>query len=183
MDQWLSSPTVSSLALLVRIAIGGMLTVAGLVKLRGGYERFRGVLEGYAVLPGWAVSLVGHLVPWMELLIGASLLLGVLWPYAAIAASGLLTAFTVALAINVIRGRSDLACGCFGGIRSRPLTWRTVVGRGVMASGSLLVAYAPASWSTEKLEYVLVFALAWAGAWALLRALFALSAEGQGVGR
>jgi hypothetical protein len=181
-DQWLTLLLPSSVTLLIRSGIGGMLVLAGAIKIRGGHERFRDVLEGYAILPGWAVSLISPFVPWIEMVVGLGMLLGVLWPYPAVAASGLLTTFALALAINVIRGRSDLTCGCFGGIRSRPLTWRTVAVRTALAFACVAVAFAPTSWSTERFGYVVVFGLAWLGAWALLRAL-SLSAEGQGVGR
>jgi hypothetical protein len=177
MDQWLSSPAASGLTLLARIGIGSILTVSGLFKIRAGHLRFRNVVAAYALLPSWAISPVSRVVPGLEIAIGASMLLGLLWPHPAMAASSLLAVFALALAINILRGRRDLACGCFGKESLRPLSWRTVAGRVLLVSASLLAVYAPTSWTVEAFAYALVFGLAWAGAWILLQALSVMTPE------
>jgi len=48
----------------------------------------------------------------VEVLVGASLLLGVLARGGSLVASGLLAAFVMALVFNLARGL-DIACGCF----------------------------------------------------------------------
>lgn len=76
--------------------------------------------------PRWAVPIV----PYLELAVGALMLVGVGWPIVPLVAIGLLVAFSALLVINLRRGRRP-ACACFGRWSSKPITWRDV-GRNVL---------------------------------------------------
>jgi uncharacterized membrane protein YphA (DoxX/SURF4 family) len=181
-DQWLSSPAGSGLALLARIGIGSLLTASGLVKIWGGHQRFRNIVEAYELLPRWAIAPAALLIPWLEIAIGLGVLIGTLWPLPVVAAAVLLAAFAVALAINVRRGHTNLDCGCFADPHSRTLSWRSVVGRVALASVSLVVAYAPPDWAQDGLVYAFFFTLGLAGVWILLRALSVMTQEWREAG-
>lgn len=84
--------------------------------------------------PRWAIPFV----PFLELALGAALVLG-WWPrVTAIAGIFVLVAFTVLISANLVRGNRP-ACACFGVRSARPLSW-LFVARNVVFAGLLLVA-------------------------------------------
>jgi uncharacterized membrane protein YphA (DoxX/SURF4 family) len=73
---------------------------------------FAKAMVGYALFPGWSIPLLALALPWLELLCGLALCLG-LWARAAASwLAALLLAFGVALGINLAR-HHPVDCGCF----------------------------------------------------------------------
>src|SRR5438445_228092 len=90
--------------LLARLALGSTWVVAGIAKLAQRGSRGDSVAE-FGLLPRRLADAVGRALPWAELALGLLLLAG-LWTSAAAAASAaLLVAFTLAISINLARGR------------------------------------------------------------------------------
>lgn len=101
---------------------------AGAMKLRDG-ARFEGALAAYRLLPPAAVVPIALALPWVELLIAAALVVGASRAWAApLSAAGLLL-YATAIAINLVRGREAIDCGC-GGTPQRLHPWR--VGRNLL---------------------------------------------------
>ncbi len=77
---------------------------------------FLGILDAYQILPGRMLGVLANLIPAIEVLLGISWLLSGLLslPIEAVSvlSAMLLTAYTMAIAINLIRGRSYIDCGC-----------------------------------------------------------------------
>ena len=93
--------------------VGGVWVAAGLLKLGDPTESVRAV-RAYDLLPSGLVSLVGHGLPTLEIVVGLCLLLGLLTRPAAVASAVLLVAFVVGISAAWARGLS-IECGCFGG--------------------------------------------------------------------
>jgi hypothetical protein len=106
-------------------------------------EPFVGVVRNYRLLPTAAVRPFAYLVPPIELVLAAALLLRPAASSAPLAAALLLTLFAAAMAINVRRGRSDIDCGCFAGVLRQKLSWALVARNLVLAAGLLAIALAP----------------------------------------
>lgn len=70
------------------------------------------IIWGYQLLPNGPINLIAIFMPWMELLIGLTLITGYKRQAGAFWATGMLTGFIIALGINAMRGL-DVACGCF----------------------------------------------------------------------
>jgi uncharacterized membrane protein YphA (DoxX/SURF4 family) len=70
------------------------------------------IIWGYRLLPPGPINPMAIYMPWLELLVGLAMLTGFKRRAAAMLTTGLLTMFTVALAINAVRG-INVACGCF----------------------------------------------------------------------
>ncbi|MDD5564195.1 MAG: hypothetical protein PHQ91_10825 [Thermoanaerobaculaceae bacterium] len=70
------------------------------------------IIWGYRILPPGPINLMAIYMPWLELLVAIGLLTGYKRRAAALLASGLLTMFITALAVNALRG-VNVACGCF----------------------------------------------------------------------
>ena len=108
----------------VRIATALIFFTAAVGKMRR-WNTFEGVVANYRLLPEPLNRLVAWLLPPAELLL--ALALGVGAPYAEVVASGLLCVFAAAMAINLMRGRTYIDCGCFDASLRQPLRWSLVV--------------------------------------------------------
>ncbi|KVZ30528.1 methylamine utilization protein MauE [Burkholderia multivorans] len=83
---------------------------------------FRDALAGYRLLPDALVAPAALAIPLAEALGAAALLFRDTRTAAAIGLIALLLAFAAALAANILRGRTDIDCGCtgFAGVRAVP---------------------------------------------------------------
>jgi putative oxidoreductase len=75
-------------------------------------EDFAKMVYGYNLFPEVLINLIAIVLPFVELISGLSLLLGIYPRSAALIINGLLLAFIFILAINIIRGH-EFDCGCF----------------------------------------------------------------------
>lgn len=114
---WLTHPTT---ALVLRIVLGCVFIYASLEKIKHP-DLFAEAIYNYQLLPDMAVNLVAISLPWLELLSGSLLVLG-LWKEGSILIlSGLMLVFIGALGINLARGL-DVHCGCFITQSTDPIT-------------------------------------------------------------
>lgn len=102
-SQWLS--------LLLRLVLGAVFLYAGVVKSQDP-AGFAHAIYNYRILPGWAINPLAILLPWVEMVTGAALVVGLWVPGASLLASGLLGLFALALCMNLARGL-EIDCGCF----------------------------------------------------------------------
>lgn len=77
-------------------------------------------------------------LPFVELAVAVGLLLSVTRRGAAFAAAGLLTAFTGAIAANLLRGRRP-ACNCFGQSTAKPIGSASLLRNGVLIAAAFVV--------------------------------------------
>lgn len=96
----------------IRVLLGTMFASTGSEKLFH-RRRFRRVVVDYQLLPRWAVPAFALVLPPLEVLLGATLVLGWAGYVSAIAAVTLLMLFASAVAANSIR-RRNIECGCGG---------------------------------------------------------------------
>lgn len=101
------------MGLLARVVAGGVWIAAGAVKLPDPAQSVDAV-GAYQLLPGSLVQPVGQLLPVIEIVVGATLVLGLLTRGSAIVSALLFTAFIIGIASVWARGIS-IDCGCFGG--------------------------------------------------------------------
>lgn len=73
---------------------------------------FAEAVHNYQLLPEAAINLTAIVLPWLELVLGALLILGIWLPGAVLLANVLLVCFFSALLFNIARGL-DVHCGCF----------------------------------------------------------------------
>lgn len=73
---------------------------------------FAKIVYGYDLFPHVFINLIAIIIPFLELIAGLALIIGVYPRSAAIVINGLLLAFMAALTINLIRGH-EFDCGCF----------------------------------------------------------------------
>ena len=94
------------LGVLARVVVGVVWVVAGWLKLPDPAENVRAV-RAYHVLPEAVVPTIGHLLPIIEIVVGACLLLGLLTRLTAVFSAALLVAFLVGISWAWARGLRD----------------------------------------------------------------------------
>jgi hypothetical protein len=126
------SPAFSEVQIAVKTLIALVYLTAALGKMRH-WAVFHGVVANYRLLPDVLVAPFAYVLPPFEALLGATLLLGLLSPWAEVAAAALLLLFAAAMGINLKRGRRNIDCGCFQSALKQTLRWILVVRNGVLA--------------------------------------------------
>jgi uncharacterized membrane protein YphA (DoxX/SURF4 family) len=99
---------------IARVIVGAVLVYAGAVKAAGPSEEFALVIGSYDVLPRDMVQSMAVFLPWIELVIGWALILGVQLRAAAAAAGLLFGGFLAALIMVQLKGIELPNCGCLG---------------------------------------------------------------------
>ena len=97
--------------LLSRLFLGGIFVYASYDKIIHPVP-FAEIVYNYQILPDALVNLVSLFLPWLELLVGLSLILGVWLPGSVLMCNVLLLFFFGTLVFNLARGL-DIDCGCF----------------------------------------------------------------------
>ena len=111
---------------LTSIAVAAVLAHGGQHKLRA-RPVFAATLRDYQLLPDALVTPVSMLIPVLELLAAAALLLPQFRLQGAALAGSLLLLYTLAMGINIARGRRYIDCGCAGPAQRQPIsTWLIV---------------------------------------------------------
>ena len=96
---------------LLRVALGAVFVVASLDKIENP-EAFATAIANYRLLPYKSINGIAIVLPWLEVITGVLLVLGV-WARASTAIVwGLLLAFSIAISQALARGL-DISCGCF----------------------------------------------------------------------
>ena len=99
--------------LVARLVTGVVWIVAGAIKLPDPASSVQAV-RAYQLLPSAIVPTVGQLLPIVEIVVGLTLVLGLLTRGAAVVSSVLYFAFVVGIVSVWARGIT-INCGCFGG--------------------------------------------------------------------
>lgn len=116
---------------IIALAVAAVLLVSGTAKLLPNAHFARVLSTTYAFSDGHA-RFLGLLVPAAELLIGASLILGVPTPLLAWLLAGTFLAATTAAVIRAWYQGAAGDCGCFGALRKEPLSGRTLGRSGLL---------------------------------------------------
>jgi hypothetical protein len=128
--------------LFARWAIAGIFLRSGISKSLA-LSEFRSAVANYKLLPAGLVTPVAFCLPFAEIAAAVLLAAGVLPVLVSAALALLLTAFSVAIGVNLMRGRV-FDCGCAGSAAApRLISWRHVAADLVLAGAATAVAVAP----------------------------------------
>jgi uncharacterized membrane protein YphA (DoxX/SURF4 family) len=124
-----------------RVVLGALFLYAGAIKIVDP-AAFTLAVYNYHILPPWLVNIAAIILPWVEVVTGTCLVLGLWIPGGALIISSLLLVFTIALGFNLSRGL-NIACGCFS---TSPvvekITWWYLLRDSSLLAAGLLVMFA-----------------------------------------
>lgn len=137
-----------AIGLLLAAAIALLFASASAHKLRD-LKRFDEIFSAYGLLSGVARLRLSWSVPALELAVAGGLLFDESRSHAATVGIVLLLTYAAAIAVNLKRGRRDLACGCGGPDERRPIApW--MVWRNILLALGLASTFAP--WTARPLN-------------------------------
>lgn len=129
-----------NLIFLMRISLGLLLFIAGILKAHDGTIATITSIAGYRILPAFIVGPLGIVLPWIEMLLGSYLILGLFTTIISLIISGQFLIFSIAVASLVIRN-IPVDCGCFGSSVPTPPSWGHVAADVALMFLALLIAF------------------------------------------
>lgn len=123
-------------------ALGGMMFVAGVAKLRK-HDDFLSVVASYRLLPAFMLESFAWGLALCEMVAGILLLSGVGRVGGGLLSAGLFAVFSLAMGMNVVRGRTSLSCGCMPGLAGEALSWGLVARTALLVPLALVAAGLP----------------------------------------
>ena len=131
-----------------RLLLGGLFVYSDFPKLLRPDE-FARLIYGYRILHPDLINLAGIILPWVELVPGVLLVIG-LWPRsAALLLAGLLTLFIGAAALVMLRGL-DISCGCFFPFFTDRVGWVMILRDSVFLLFALQIIAWPSSFLPRR---------------------------------
>lgn len=146
-------PIISLAAALV---LAWILAAAGVHKFRD-RARFGASLQAYDLLPAVLVPVAVTVLPVLELLVAAALLVPATRIPAGIAAALLIGTYTLAIGINLARGRRTIDCGCGDPAQRQPLSEWLLLRNGALIGLALLLIGPDAGRSMGWLDCSIAF--------------------------
>jgi uncharacterized membrane protein YphA (DoxX/SURF4 family) len=132
----------SGVPAVVRMVLGGLLILAGYIKLGNGDFAYDSVKAFQLGLGDAVLQELARVVPWAELITGVLLVLGLWARGAALMTVVMMLAYMAAIASVMSRGMT-VKCGCFGALQlfcgDKPMGVCHLVRNSVMAAGGVLV--------------------------------------------
>lgn len=116
MPWWRRAGAVSWLVVVARLLVGGVFVFAGMSKLALPHGEVVAQLQQYTVIPRLVIPLIAAVLPWVEVLSGAALLIGFLTTLAAWLVGVQLVSFCLLMLVVLATGIQIEDCGCFGSL-------------------------------------------------------------------
>jgi uncharacterized membrane protein YphA (DoxX/SURF4 family) len=120
----------------LRLIVGGVFVLAGVAKIADPLE-FAQSIKNYQFFPSELTFLIAIVLPWIEVLSGGFLILGIFKRSSAVLISLLLIGFSGLVGLTLLRG-IDTSCGCFGSL-DRKADLSLIVADAVLLAFLLLI--------------------------------------------
>jgi uncharacterized membrane protein YphA (DoxX/SURF4 family) len=115
-------------ALVARLILGAVFMYASIDKILHP-AAFAEAVYNYQILPDYLINLTAIILPWLELVLGIVLVIGLFRGGSVLIVTGLLVVFLGAMIFNLARGL-DIYCGCFSvsteGANNAPMVWYVI---------------------------------------------------------
>ena len=101
---------------ILRVLLGAVFLVSGFEKVTQPYQNFVYILQAYDILPTMMEKGVALFFPWLELMVGMFVVLGLWLKMGLRVVVGMLCVFIGVLSQALWRGLDLSDCGCFGAL-------------------------------------------------------------------
>lgn len=125
-------------SLYLKLLIGFIFITSSFSKWRG-FQEHIGVISDYRILPSKYSVIVARIDLILETLIACLLITGVWIDKVSIMAITLIGIYTLAIIINLFRGRYEISCGCGGVVGNHKLSWKLVIRNMIIILGLMIV--------------------------------------------
>lgn len=141
---------MNAAVLLLRLLLGGLLLAAGALKA-GDPSSLAASIAAFRLLPAAIVGPLALALPYLELMLGGYLIVGLFTRVAATLATFEFLTYAAVIASAVVR-RIPAGCGCFGPRDTALADWPHVVFDLALAAASAVVAYAaPGAFAVDRI--------------------------------
>jgi len=111
---------------ILRIILGAVLIYASIEKIINP-DQFAYAISNYKLLPTELIHFVALILPWLEVVVGLSLIAGIFEWVALTIYNVMMIIFMIAIIISLIRG-FNISCGCFTlDPNAERMTWQTLL--------------------------------------------------------
>jgi len=115
-------------AICARLILGFIFIYASIDKIAHP-GAFAEIIYNYQILPDYLINLTAIILPWMEIILGTLLIVGLFREGSVCIVNGLLLVFWGAMIFNLARGL-DVHCGCFStstqSTSNAPMVWYVI---------------------------------------------------------
>lgn len=135
----MNSRTGFSIAVyVVRLFLGTLFLYVSIDKIINP-AKFAEIIYNYRILPVGMLNLVALIIPWLEAVLGITLIFGIWLETSALLLSGIIIVFIVLLISAISRGL-DIQCGCFSlDADGGRVSWMRVIEDVLMLAGTLFI--------------------------------------------
>jgi Methylamine utilisation protein MauE len=130
-----------------RLTVAAIFALAAFHAMRE-WTVFGGIVEQYRIVPPWLALIFARMLPPLQWVAAAALVLPMAGRAGAVLGLCLMTLFTVAIIVNLARGRMSIDCGC-GGASGQKLSMGLALRNLVVMVGLTIAWVAPAKGAVD----------------------------------
>lgn len=115
-------------------------------------RQFAATVSAYRILPAWLVKPFAFALLGAEIVAAVLLFLGWQSRAAAVLCAAMLFCFTLAMGINLLRGRRKMDCGCFGSHHSQQISYTLILrDLALLAMAIAIMFWGGGAWALDNL--------------------------------
>ncbi|ENJ6134446.1 MULTISPECIES: MauE/DoxX family redox-associated membrane protein [Bacillus] len=133
-----------SLLFIMKIGLATLFISTGIDKIKK-FNIHLLIIKEYQIIPENQIRLFTIIEIFAELFISICLFIGLFHTFTLICAVLLLLVYSVAISINLLRGRKEISCGCGGVLGNHKLSWMLVVRNLFIGAVSVILLMYPLS--------------------------------------
>ncbi|MFA6571825.1 MAG: MauE/DoxX family redox-associated membrane protein [Bacteroidota bacterium] len=129
------------LVLVLRLVLGVIFILAGVSKI-GDPANFAKSITNYAMMPDFIINIMALTLPWIELIVGIFLMLGIRLKASASLSIAMYIVFTIAITVALLKGL-NFNCGCHSKITTENVSLKKIIENIFLLLASFLVFFFP----------------------------------------
>ncbi|WP_229168243.1 MauE/DoxX family redox-associated membrane protein [Bacillus cereus] len=137
---------------MMKIGLATLFISTGIDKIKK-FSIHQLIIKEFRIIPKNQIRLFTILEIFAEIFIGICLFIGLFHTFTLICAVLLLLVYSVAILVNLLRGRKEISCGCGGVLGNHKLSWTLVVRNLFIGAVSVILLMYPLS--LGSLDYLL----------------------------